>query len=89
MHTTVIPSPEEEEKREELNVILGSIVISKKKNALLPSIQEICFITSIKHYEEVLIMIIRQGKETRLETSKIVFLDVIKVLRKNFNKFAA
>lgn len=33
-------------------------------------------------------MIIRQEKETRLETSKIVFLDV-RVLRNNFNKFAA
>lgn len=47
------------------------------------------FITSIKHFEEVLIMIIREEKETRLETRKIVFLDVIKVLRNNFNKFAA
>lgn len=34
-------------------------------------------------------MIIREEKETRLETRKIVFLDVIKVLRNNFNKFAA
>lgn len=34
-------------------------------------------------------MIIIKGKETRLETRKIVFLDVIKVLRNNFNKFAA